>query len=66
MGELIGVVSIEAVINCNEVDACMSAASGRLGMAVAHKCDCHSVTALPDPEAILEGSKELMSLLSGM
>jgi len=25
LGELIGVVSIEAVINCNEVDACMSA-----------------------------------------
>ena len=36
LGELIGVVSIEAVINCNEVDVCMSAS----------KYDCHSVTAL--------------------
>ena len=47
LGELIGVVFIEAVINCNEVDACMSASSEQLGMAVAHKYDCHTVTALP-------------------
>jgi len=58
---------IEAVINCNEVDACMSASTEP-----SHRYDCHSVTALPDPEAllsrltILKGSKELMSLLSGM
>jgi len=36
---------VDRIVNCNEVDACMSASSEQLGMAM-HKYDCHSVTAL--------------------